>query len=102
MTRASAMFSSGTLSNSGFHLPDVGITINLAPANIKKEGSGFDLPMLLGILSAAEKIPPLSAKSVFLGIPITFDTMRRSPFTRQNNPVSRKTIVYVLFYNKIR
>ena len=55
------------LSNSGFHLPDVGITINLAPANIKKEGSGFDLPMLLGILSAAEKIPPLSAKSVFLG-----------------------------------
>ena len=47
------------LSNSGFHLPDVGITINLAPANIKKEGSGFDLAMLLGILSAAEKIPPL-------------------------------------------
>lgn len=55
------------LSNSGFHLPDVGVTINLAPANIKKEGSAFDLPMLLGILSAAEKIPPLPKKAAFLG-----------------------------------
>lgn len=55
------------LSNSGFHLPDVGITINLAPANIKKEGSAFDLPMLLGILSAAEKIPPLPEKAAFWG-----------------------------------
>jgi magnesium chelatase family protein len=38
--------------NSGFELPTTHITINLAPADIKKEGSGFDLPMAVGILGA--------------------------------------------------
>jgi len=38
--------------NSGFDLPSTKITINLAPADIKKEGSGFDLPMAVGILGA--------------------------------------------------
>ncbi len=38
--------------NSGFDLPTTRITINLAPADIKKEGSGFDLPIAIGILGA--------------------------------------------------
>ena len=38
--------------NSGFDIPPTRITINLAPANIKKEGSGFDLPIAIGILGA--------------------------------------------------
>ncbi|MCL2659657.1 MAG: YifB family Mg chelatase-like AAA ATPase [Acidobacteriaceae bacterium] len=38
--------------NSGFDLPPVRITINLAPADLKKEGSGFDLPIAVGILGA--------------------------------------------------
>ena len=38
--------------NSGYDIPNTHITINLAPADIKKEGSGFDLPMALGILGA--------------------------------------------------
>jgi magnesium chelatase family protein len=38
--------------NSGYTFPDDRITVNLAPANIKKEGTGFDLPIALGILSA--------------------------------------------------
>src|SRR6202012_3099382 len=38
--------------NSGFDLPSTRITINLAPADIKKEGSGFDLPMAVAILGA--------------------------------------------------
>src|SRR6201989_2308212 len=38
--------------NSGFDLPPTRITINLAPADIKKEGSGFDLPIAVGILGA--------------------------------------------------
>jgi len=41
------------LRNSGYQLPKRRITINLAPANIKKEGSAFDLPMAVGILGAA-------------------------------------------------
>src|SRR5579862_4462299 len=41
------------LINSGFGYPyNKGITINLAPANVRKEGAGFDLPMALGILGA--------------------------------------------------
>ena len=38
--------------NSGYMFPDDRITVNLAPANIKKDGTGFDLPMALGILAA--------------------------------------------------
>src|SRR4051794_19521630 len=40
------------LRNCGYDVPPTHITINLAPADIKKEGSGFDLPMALGILGA--------------------------------------------------
>jgi len=36
--------------NCGYDIPPTQITINLAPADIKKEGSGFDLPMALGIV----------------------------------------------------
>jgi magnesium chelatase family protein len=40
------------LKNSGYDVPPTHITVNLAPADMKKEGSGFDLPMALGILGA--------------------------------------------------
>src|SRR5438105_5819000 len=46
------------LLNSGFGYPyNKGITINLAPANIRKEGAGFDLPMAVGILGAMGAAP---------------------------------------------
>ncbi|HEX9981783.1 MAG TPA: YifB family Mg chelatase-like AAA ATPase [Thermoanaerobaculia bacterium] len=38
--------------NCGFHLPPRHITLNLAPADVRKEGSGFDLPIAIGILLA--------------------------------------------------
>src|SRR3989442_12553736 len=40
------------LKNCGYDIPLTHITINLAPADIRKEGSGFDLPMALGIVGA--------------------------------------------------
>ena len=40
------------LRNCGYDVPPTHITVNLAPADIRKEGSGFDLPMALGILGA--------------------------------------------------
>ena len=46
--------------NSGFRFPDDHITVNLAPADIKKSGTGFDLPVALGILSASGAFPPES------------------------------------------
>src|SRR6202789_4440728 len=40
------------LMNSGFGYPNQAVTVNLAPAHVRKEGSGFDLPMALAILGA--------------------------------------------------
>jgi magnesium chelatase family protein len=40
------------IKNSGYDMPPTRITINLAPADLKKEGSGFDLPIAVGILGA--------------------------------------------------
>src|SRR6201995_920961 len=40
------------LANSGFGYPSKSVTINLAPANLRKEGAGFDLPMATAILGA--------------------------------------------------
>ena len=40
------------MKNSGYLIPPTHITINLAPADLKKEGAGFDLPIAVGILSA--------------------------------------------------
>ena len=45
------------LKNAGFSLPLKKITVNLAPADIRKEGSAYDLPVALGILAAAGEIP---------------------------------------------
>ena len=46
------------LKNTGFHFPAKKITVNLAPAGIKKEGSGLNLAIAIGILVAEEVIPP--------------------------------------------
>ncbi|MGB5487981.1 MAG: YifB family Mg chelatase-like AAA ATPase, partial [Lysobacterales bacterium] len=45
------------LINSGFKWPQSRITISLAPADLPKEGGGFDLPIALGILAASQQIP---------------------------------------------
>jgi magnesium chelatase family protein len=42
------------LHNCGLHLPQRHITVNLSPADVRKEGSGFDLPIAIGILHALE------------------------------------------------
>ena len=43
--------------NSGYPFPARRITVNLAPADLRKEGSGFDLPIALGILAALNLLP---------------------------------------------
>ena len=47
------------LLHSGFGYPNKAVTINLAPANVRKEGAGFDLPMALGILGAMGTVSAL-------------------------------------------
>lgn len=46
------------MTNSGFRFPMGRTTINLAPADIRKEGPSFDLPIALGVLAASEQIEP--------------------------------------------
>lgn len=59
------------IKNSGLEFPNKKILINLAPANIRKEGSSFDLAMAVGILLAMEKTPEIDmdklASTIFIG-----------------------------------
>jgi magnesium chelatase family protein len=54
------------LKNSGFRLPPSRITVNLAPADVRKEGSGYDLPLAVGLLTAAEILPPEASSGFVL------------------------------------
>jgi len=59
------------IKNSGLEFPNKKILINLAPANIRKEGSSFDLAMAVGILIAMGKTPEIDinklASTIFIG-----------------------------------
>ena len=56
------------LANCGFHLPVRHITVNLSPANVRKEGSSFDLPIAIGMLQALDKLKDEHVKGrVFVG-----------------------------------
>lgn len=54
------------IKNSGYSFPTRRITVNLAPADIKKDGTAFDLPIAIGILCAAGIIPNTPAKNWLL------------------------------------
>ncbi len=56
------------LKNTGFHFPAKKITVNLAPAGMKKEGAGLDLGIAIGILIAEGLLPQASIQTfVFVG-----------------------------------
>ncbi|MBQ1413834.1 MAG: YifB family Mg chelatase-like AAA ATPase [Clostridia bacterium] len=55
------------MKNTGFEFPDARITVNLAPANIRKEGSLYDLPILMAILCADGQIDGVPEHSAFIG-----------------------------------
>ena len=56
-----------SIRNSGFDFPVCRITVNLAPADMKKEGSVYDLPLLVSVLSAGGQIHADLEGSIFLG-----------------------------------
>ena len=59
---------SAAIKNSGYNFPSRRITINLAPADIRKEGSAFDLPIAIGLLTAMGEVDnTLLDKFVILG-----------------------------------
>lgn len=55
------------LRNSGFEFPMRRITVNLAPADLKKEGPAYDLPIALGILLSSGQLESAPDSAVFLG-----------------------------------
>jgi len=54
--RESKVRVAAALKNCGFQLPERRITVNLAPADVRKDGTAFDLPIAMGILAAAGTI----------------------------------------------
>lgn len=66
--------------NIGFNLPLKKVTINLAPADVRKMGSGFDLPMALGLIAASGGIEPGGlANALFVGELSLDGTLRPVP-----------------------
>lgn len=55
------------IKNCGYEFPICKITVNLAPADIKKEGSIYDLPILLSLLKASEQLSCDISDSIFIG-----------------------------------
>ncbi len=54
------------LKNSGYHMPPKRITINLSPADIRKEGSGFDLPVAMAVLLAIGILPEIDMEKTLV------------------------------------
>lgn len=56
------------LRNNGYEFPRGHVTINMAPADVRKEGSAYDLPIALGLLAASGQLPPEGlAQALILG-----------------------------------
>lgn len=53
--------------NLGFKWPDRHITVNLAPADVRKTGPVYDLPLLLAVLASSGQLEELPADTAFLG-----------------------------------
>ena len=65
--------------SSGFDYPKLRVTINLAPADVRKEGTGFDLPIAVGVLSASGQISETASDCLFMGELSLSGTLRPVP-----------------------
>ncbi|MBU1196244.1 MAG: YifB family Mg chelatase-like AAA ATPase [Proteobacteria bacterium] len=61
------------IKNSGYTFPMERVVVNLAPADIKKEGTGFDLPVAIAILVASEVLPKDVAEAYFIAGELSLD-----------------------------
>ncbi|MCP3138866.1 YifB family Mg chelatase-like AAA ATPase [Pyxidicoccus xibeiensis] len=61
------------LKNTGFELPQKRITVNLAPAELKKEGAAFELPIALGVLVAARQLDEAPLGRLLFGGELSLD-----------------------------
>src|SRR4051812_8792746 len=61
------------LKNCEFELPSKRVTVNLAPADIRKEGAAFELPIALGVLCAARMLPEEPLGDLLFGGELSLD-----------------------------
>ena len=66
------------LQNSGFDFPASKVTVNLAPADIPKQGGSFDLPIALGILAATAQVNPAALEDIELVGELALNGMLRA------------------------
>ncbi len=64
--------------NSGFEFPRQKLVINMAPADLRKEGSALDLPIALGVLTASDVVPPGSMGKLLAMGELSLDGTLRS------------------------
>ena len=55
------------IKNSGYHFPQTRITVSLAPADLRKEGPAYDLPIAIGLLVASEQVRNSVEECLFVG-----------------------------------
>ncbi|HET7552362.1 MAG TPA: YifB family Mg chelatase-like AAA ATPase [Gemmatimonadaceae bacterium] len=79
------------LANSGFRIPPRRVTVNLAPADTRKDGTAFDLPIALGILAATGQIPPERVRDLVVVGELGLDGSVRA--VRGALPVARRVAV---------
>jgi magnesium chelatase family protein len=65
------------IKNSGFEVPPKKITVNLAPADIRKEGTAFDLPIAIGLLGPLQLVTNRFEDTLILGELALDGTVRR-------------------------
>lgn len=65
------------LQNNGFEFPASRITVNLAPADVRKEGSVYDLPILIALLISTKQLSCNTSQAAFLGELSLSGTLRR-------------------------
>jgi magnesium chelatase family protein len=61
------------LKNTGFELPQKRVTVNLAPADLRKEGAAFELPIALGVLVAAKQLEEAPLARLLFGGELSLD-----------------------------
>ncbi|EJO22926.1 Mg-chelatase subunit ChlI [Selenomonas sp. FOBRC6] len=59
--------------NSGFQLRQERVTVNLAPADVRKDSSGLDLPMAVGLLSSYGMVPETAVQSALFSAELSLD-----------------------------
>ncbi len=55
------------IKNSGLHFPTTRVTVNLAPADLRKEGPAYDLPIAVGILAATQQVTADLSSALIIG-----------------------------------